>query len=224
MHTVELCRETDHTVRRGSLLTGKKQLINNAVQVSHFWEPELANTSEEELPWKRNCQRTSKFFKLQYRHTPAFNFAAFFSSRSLAPPAGRRKHSNLFGFLPQCLGSPIRRSPSSVFINLISCSACSIYQRSPWPWDEAELCGKEGHVYGSSLAGESSWQPLRQVSFLLLGAFSLDSAPREQSYRLGERDQLEITAGLTFIHGCFLWLKKHTNRYFTCFVLFREKG
>lgn len=90
------------------------------------------------------------------------------SSRSLAPPAGRRKHRNLHS-LSVAPGSPIRQPSALLFVSSITWSSYSIDQSSSWPRSEAKLCRGKGCICTSCLAGS----PHHSLLFPASGYFRL---------------------------------------------------
>lgn len=146
---------------QGGALRGKGRLINNAVQVNHFWDPELAQAVKSCFGREKansqagspghNCRQTLSSFSLCF----------YFSSRSLAPPTGNRKRRNLSISQKYRLLPFIGHSSHLVFINLITCSAYSVYQAAPWLWDNARFWGEKGYIctscYGRRFLTHNCW-------------------------------------------------------------------
>lgn len=165
---------------RGWALRGKGRLINNAVQVNHLWDlpTQWRRTAlEQRLPTHKQVLQGVGVD----RHSAALHFASPFlqgvwrhlqETGSAVTSASHRT----IQLLP-CHSSHL------VFINLITYSAYSIYQASPWPCDNARFCGKKGYIctscFGRRFLTHNCW--VRSVRNLFLGHCS----NREQSYKLG---------------------------------------
>lgn len=118
------------------------------------------------------------------RHSAAFRFASPFLQ-------GVWRHLQETGSAETSVSTeapapPIGHCSHLVFINLITCSASSVYQAAPWPWDGARFCGEKGYIctscYGRRLLTHNCW--VRSL-FLRSGAgFFGCCSKREGRYRL----------------------------------------
>lgn len=126
---------------------------------------------------------------------------------------------------------PIGHSSHLVFINLITCSAYSVYQAAPWLWDGARFWGEKGYIctscYGRRLLTHNCW--LRSLFLRSWAGFLGRCSMREGSCRLRVRvDSLERLLTLTSYLPLFL-LDGVVSRplfYYCLFLLvfFGKKG